>query len=95
MGELGRCFSPRAAISSLPCCAHTSWEDAFDSFGCFLSRGWDEVLPASRTRPEAENIAIKNSNDSMYGLLRNDNVQPVSPAKDLKTLPHMKESPSP
>ncbi|PVD18464.1 hypothetical protein C0Q70_21013 [Pomacea canaliculata] len=57
--------------------------------------GWDEVLPASRTRPEAENIAIKNSNDSMYGLLRNDNVQPVSPAKDLKTLPHMKESPSP
>lgn len=56
--------------------------------------GWDEVPPAHRLRPEGEGIAVKNSSDSMFGIMRSDNIQP-SPVKESKSLPHMQESPSP
>lgn len=61
----------------------------------YAHRGWDEIPPANRTRPEAESIVSKHTTDSMYDLMRSDN-KPLTPTvKDSKKLPHMQESPSP
>ncbi|XP_076453543.1 uncharacterized protein LOC143288794 [Babylonia areolata] len=61
--------------------------------------GWDEMPPAHRMRPEGESIAIKNSSDSMFDLMRSDGnasvSQPSPPVKENRRLPHMEESPSP
>lgn len=57
--------------------------------------GWDEMPPAHRMRPEGESIAIKNSCDSMFDIMRSDNGPQTSPVKETKSLPHMKESPTP
>lgn len=56
--------------------------------------GWDEVPPAHRIRPDGEGIAIKNSSDSMFDIMRSDNAQ-HSPNREPKPLPHMQETPSP
>ncbi|KAK7477129.1 hypothetical protein BaRGS_00031615, partial [Batillaria attramentaria] len=57
--------------------------------------GWDEIPPAHRMRPEGEGIAIKNSNDSMFELMRSDNGPPPIVAKETRTMPHLQETPSP
>ena len=58
-------------------------------------RGWDELPPAHRMRPEGESIAVKNSSDSMFDIMRSDNGPAPCPTKESKQLPHMQESSSP
>lgn len=44
-------------------------------------RTWDETRPAPRIRPDGESIAMKNSTDSMFGIMRSDNSPQDSPVK--------------
>lgn len=60
-----------------------------------IGGGWDEMPPANRMRPEGEGWAIKNSNDSMFGIMRSDNPPEPAQQRQTKKLPHMEETPSP
>lgn len=45
-------------------------------------RTWEESRPAPRIRPDGESIALKNSSDSMFDIMRSDSSSPQSsPAK--------------
>jgi len=56
--------------------------------------GWDEAPPQNRMRPEGEDIAVKNSSDSVNDIILQNNVSPPQ-RKDPKVLKHMTESESP
>ncbi|GFO22800.1 hypothetical protein PoB_004930500 [Plakobranchus ocellatus] len=56
--------------------------------------GWDEIPPQSRMRPEGENIAQKNSFDSMGEILAQDNTA-LPQRQETKVLKHMEESHTP
>ncbi|XP_055867727.1 uncharacterized protein LOC106057156 isoform X1 [Biomphalaria glabrata] len=59
-----------------------------------VGSGWDEIPPQNRMRPEGENIAQKNSADSINDLFRNNHVEP-SKKTPTKVLQHMTESGTP